>query len=78
MTFEEIFTNNTLKLHNKMCKYEMDPTSIFVDTDRTGFCPQMDKWTDGWVDGQTRLNLYTPFNFVEVGGKISVIVHGDW
>ena len=25
-----------------MCKYEMDPTSIVEDTERTRFCPQTD------------------------------------
>ena len=32
-----------LKLLDKMCKYEMDPTSIVEDTERTRFCPQTDK-----------------------------------
>ena len=31
-----------LKLLDKMCKYEMDPTSIVEDTKRTRFCPQTD------------------------------------
>ena len=26
-----------------MCKYEMDLTSIIEDTERTRFCPQMDR-----------------------------------
>ena len=26
-----------------MCKYEMDLTNIVEDTERTGFCAQMDK-----------------------------------
>ena len=30
-----------------MCKYEMDPTSIVEDTERTQFCPQMDRRTGG-------------------------------
>ena len=34
-----------LKLLVKMCKYEMDPTSIVEDTERTRFCPQTDRWT---------------------------------
>ena len=36
-------------LLDKMCKYEMDPTSIVDDTERTRFCPQ----TDGQMDRQT-------------------------
>ena len=35
-----------LKLLAKMCKYEMDPASIVEDTERTQFCPQMDRWRD--------------------------------
>ena len=47
------------KLLDEMCKYEMDLASIEEDTERTRFCPQMDRWT-GW-------NQYTPFNFIEQG-----------
>ena len=36
-----------------MCKYEMDPTSIVKDTERTRFCPQMDGQTDG--QGETSI-----------------------
>ena len=43
-----------------MCKYEMDPTSIVEDTERTRFCPQMDKVKP----------VYTAFNFVEGGGVV--------
>ena len=43
-----------LKLLDKMCKYEMDPASIVEDTEWTQFCPQTDRGTDGWTDGQTR------------------------
>ena len=52
-----------LKLVDKMCKYEMDPTSIVEDTDWTRFCPQRDGQTDG--QGETSI---PSFNFVEVGG----------
>ena len=31
-----------LKLLDKMCKYEMDPTSIVEDLERTRFCPETD------------------------------------
>ena len=41
-----------------MCKYEMDPTSIVEDTERTRFCPQTDKVKP----------VYPPFQFVEGGG----------
>ena len=32
-----------LMLLDKMCKYEMDPMSIFEDAEHTRFCPQTDK-----------------------------------
>ena len=41
-----------------MCIYEMDPTSIVEDTERTRFCPQTDKVKP----------VYPPFNFIEGGG----------
>ena len=51
-----------MKLLDKMCKYEMDPTSIVEDTERIGS-------TDGQTDGQTDRQGETsipPFNFVAV------------
>ena len=35
-----------LKLLDKMCKYEMDPTNIVEDTEQTRFCPQTNGQTD--------------------------------
>ena len=58
---QTLHTTHLLKLLDKMFKYEMDPMSIFEDTERTRFCPHTDRQTDG----QTRWNQYTPFNFVE-------------
>ena len=54
-------------------KYEIDPTSIVEDTERTRFCPQM----DGQMDGQTDKvkPVYPPFNFVEAGGIIMKYNH---
>ena len=49
-----------LKLLYKMCKYEMDPTSIVEDTVQTWFCPQTDR--------RTRWNQYTPFQLHWSGG----------
>ena len=43
-----------LKLLDKTCKYEMDPTSIVEGTERTRFCPQMDR--------RARWNQYTPLS----------------
>ena len=45
-----------LKLLDKMCKYEMDPTSIRDDTKRTRCCPQTDRRTDG--QGETSIPLF--------------------
>ena len=63
-----------------MCKYEMDPMSIVEDTERTRFCPQTDRWTDGRTDGQTDkvIPVYPPFNFVEAGGIMSHYVLHSW
>ena len=44
LNFETGITGDTLKLLDKMCKYEIDPMSIVEDTERTRFCPQTDKW----------------------------------
>ena len=72
-----LHATHLLKLLDKMCKYEMDPMSILEDTERTRFCPQTDRRTDGRTDrrtdGQTdrwtRWYQYTPpINFVEAGG----------
>ena len=49
-----------------MCKYEMDPTSIVEDTERTPFCPQTDRRADGRAE-----TSIPPFNFVEARGIIS-------
>ena len=57
-----------LKLLDTMCKYEMDPTSIVEDTERTRFCPQTDRRTDGRTDRRTRWNQYTPFQLCWSGG----------
>ena len=51
-----------LKLLDKMCKYEMDPTSIVEDTEQTRFCLQMDKVKP----------VYPLFNFVEAEGMIKL------
>ena len=46
-----------LKLLDKMHKNEMDQMSIVEDTERTRFCPQMDRRTDGWTDGQGETSI---------------------
>ena len=51
LNFETNFIHMThlLKLLDKMCKDEMDQTSIFEDTERTRLCPQ--------TDGQGETNI---------------------
>ena len=50
-----------------MCKYEKDPMSIVEDTERTRFCPQMDRRTDG--QGETSIS---PFQLSWSGGYKNV------
>ena len=45
-----LHATHLLKLLDKMCKYEMDTMSIVEDTERTRFCPQTDRRTDGQGD----------------------------
>ena len=63
---QTLHATHLLKLLDKMCKYEMDPMSIVEDTERTRFCPQTDRQTDGRTDkGETSI---PPFHFVEAEG----------
>ena len=50
---QTLYVTHLLKLLHKMCKYEMDPTSIVEDTERTRFCPQTDRQTDRRTDRRT-------------------------
>ena len=50
------------KMTDKMCKYELNPTSIGEDTEQTWFCPQTERRRDG--QGETSI---PPFNLVEAG-----------
>ena len=43
--------------------------SIVEDTERTQFCPQTDRRTDGQTDKV--IPVYLPINFVEAGGIIT-------
>ena len=45
----------------------MDPISIVEDTERTRFCPQTDRRTDGRTDGQGETNI-PPFQLRWSGG----------
>ena len=66
---QALHATHLLKLLDKMCKYEMDPTSIIEDTERTRFCPQTNRRTDRQMDKVKP--VYSPFNFVEAGGITS-------
>ena len=44
---QPLHATHLVKLLDKMCKYEMDPMSIVENTERTRFCPQTDRRTDG-------------------------------
>ena len=60
-----LHATHLLKLLDKECKNEMDPASIVEDTERTRFCPQMDR--------QTRWNQYTPLQLCWAGGYNKII-----
>ena len=45
-----LHATHLLKFLDKLCKYEMDPMSIVEDTERTRFCPQTDRRTNGQGD----------------------------
>ena len=47
--YETVHTIHLLKLLDKMCKYEMDPTRTVGVTEQTRDAG----WTDGRMDGQT-------------------------
>ena len=51
---QALHATHLLKLLDKMCKYEMYPTSIVEDTERTRLCPQTDR--------RTRWNQCSPFS----------------
>ena len=58
-----------LKLVDKMCKYDINLTSIVEDTERTQFCQQIDGEMERWTDRQGETSI-PPFNFVEAGSMI--------
>ena len=70
---QTLHVTHLMKLLDKICKYEMDPTSIVEDTEWTRFCPQTDWQMGGRTDGRTRWNQYTPFQLRRSGGIISTV-----
>ena len=62
-----MYVTHLLKLLDKICKYEMYPASIVEDTEQTPFRPHTDRRT-----GKVKKTVYPTFNFVEVGGIISL------
>ena len=60
-----LHATHLLKLLGEICKYDMDPMSIVEDTERTRFCPQTDRRTDG--QGDTSI---PPFQLRWSGGYV--------
>ena len=58
-----------LKLLDKMCKYEMDPTSIVEDTEQTRFCPQMDGHKLRCLSGFTKIKIKWSSTLIQQGPK---------
>ena len=65
-----LHVTHLLKLLDKVCKNEMDPASILEDTERTRFCSQMDRQTDGQTDKVKP--VYPPSTSLSGGYKISM------
>ena len=74
---QTLHATHLLKLFDKMCKYEMYPTHIVEDTERTRFCPQTDRrtrWNSkvvsvtpishffGWKDTRTSIGIHIYIN----------------
>ena len=57
-----------------MCKYAMDPASIFEDTERTRFCPQTDRQMEGRTDKVKP--VYPPSTLFSGGYKNDPVVKG--
>ena len=62
---ETLHATHLLKLFDKMCKYEMDPSRTVGATERTQDAGRMDRRTDGRTDGVKP--IYPPNNFVVRG-----------
>ena len=65
---QTLHKTHLLKLLDKMCKYKMDPTSIVEDTERTRFCPQTDRRTDG--QGETSKQEIHPLSITKTSLRI--------
>ena len=79
-----LHATHLLRLLDKMCKYEMDPMSIVEDTERTRFCPQTDRRTDGqgntsipfqlwWSGGYKKYHDYT-FCRIQISRYIWIVI----
>ena len=64
---ETLQATQLLKLLDKMCKYEMDPTKTICATEPARGAGRTDGRTDGQTDGWREWNQYTPNNFVVRG-----------
>ena len=63
MLYETVHAIHLLKLLDKMCKYEMDPTRTVGVTEQTRDAGWTDGRTDRRTDGQSETNRH-PNNFV--------------
>ena len=75
MLKQSLHHTHPLKLFDRMCIYEMDLVSIVEDTERTWFCPQMDRRMGLPTDRQTRWNQYTPLQLCWVAKIMLIIGH---
>ena len=67
MLQETLYATHCLKLLDKMCKYEMDPTRTVGATEQTRDAAR----TDGRTDGRMEWNKYTPQQLHCAGGIMS-------
>ena len=63
---QTLHTTHLLKLLDKMCKYEMDPTRTVDATERKQDVGQTDGQTDRQTDGRSETNI-PPYNFIVQG-----------
>ena len=66
---QALHATHLLKLLDRMCKYEMDSMSIVENTERTRFCPQTDRRTDGQGDTSIppfQLRWSRGYNYIQI------------
>ena len=63
---ETLYVTHLLKLLDKMCEYDMDPTRTVGATERTRDAARTDGRTDRQTDGRSETNI-PPYNFIVQG-----------